>query len=326
VPDAGRTLREVSVTGEAVSPQLIEQWFAAFPHTRLINAYGATEVSDDTTHEIIAAPPRDGVVPVGRAIGNVAVSVLGPGDRLVPLGAPGEIVFSGICVGRGYINDPERTADAFGTDPLRPGLPMYRTGDFGRWLPGGKLGFIGRRDEQVKVNGMRLELGEVESRMREHPGVRDAAVVARKLAGTGTALAGFYTTDDGLSPDELAGHLASVLAPGAVPASLTALGALPLTENGKVDKKALLAGVTDRGPAAASEPPRTDAELTIARRWAEVLGLPDGRIGRNDDFFALGGTSLAALKVVVALDGLISIGNLMRHPVLADVAATADKP
>lgn len=326
VPGAGRTLREVSVTGEAVSPQLVDEWFAAFPRTRLINAYGATEVSDDTTHEIITAPLPDGVVPVGRAIGNVAVSVLGPGDRLVPLGAPGEITFSGICVGRGYINDPERTAEAFGTDPLRPGLPMYRTGDFGRWLPGGTLGFIGRRDEQVKVNGIRLELGEVESRMREHPKVRDAAVVAHKSEGTGTALAGFYSTDNGLSPDELAGHLGTVLAPGAVPASLTALGSLPLTENGKVDKKALLARVTDRGFAAASQPPRTDAELTIARRWAEVLGLPDGRIGRSDDFFALGGTSLAALKVVVALDGLISIGDLMKHPVLADVAATAERP
>jgi amino acid adenylation domain-containing protein len=325
-PATGRTLREVSVTGEAVSPQLIERWFAAFPRTRLINAYGATEVSDDTTHEIIIAPPRGGMVPVGRAISNVAVSVLGPGDRLVPLGAPGEITFSGICVGRGYINDPERTAQVFGEDPLRPGLPMYRTGDFGRWLPGGKLGFIGRRDEQVKVNGLRLELGEVESRMREHPRVRDAAVVAHKSAGTGTVLAGFYTTDGGLSPDELAGHLATVLAPGAVPASLTALGSLPLTENGKVDKKALLARVTGRGSAAASEPPRTDAELAIARRWAEVLGLPDERIGRNDDFFAIGGTSLAALKVVVALDGLISIGDLMKHPVLADVAATAERP
>jgi amino acid adenylation domain-containing protein len=326
VPGAGRTLREVSVTGEALTPQLIEHWLAAFPHTRLINAYGATEVSDDTTHEIITVPPRDGVVPVGRAIGNVAVSVLGTDDRLVPLGAPGEITFSGICVGRGYINDPERTAEAFGTDPLRTGLAMYRTGDFGRWLPGGKLGFTGRRDEQVKVNGIRLELGEVESRMREHPGVRDAAVVAHNLAGAGTALAGFYTAHDSLSPDELAGHLATVLAQGAVPASLTAVSSLPLTENGKVDKKALLARVTGRGFAVAGEPARTEAELAIARRWAEVLGLPDGHIGRNDDFFALGGTSLAALKVVVALDGLISIGDLMRHPVLADVAATAEKP
>jgi amino acid adenylation domain-containing protein len=325
VQGTGRTLREVSVTGEAVSPQLVERWFAAFPGTRLINAYGATEVSDDTTHEIITAPPCGGTVPVGRAIGNVSVSVLGRGDRLVPLGAPGEITFSGICVGRGYINDPERTAEAFGSDPLRPGLPMYRTGDFGRWLPGGKLGFIGRRDEQVKVNGIRLELGEVESRMRENPRVRGAAVVAHKSVSTGTTLVGFYTTDDELSPHELAGHLATVLAPGAVPARLTALDSLPLTENGKVDKKALLARVADRDFAAASEPPRTEAELVIARRWAEVLGLPDGRIGRNDDFFALGGSSLAALKVVVALDGLISIGDLMKHPVLADVAATAER-
>jgi amino acid adenylation domain-containing protein len=318
------SLREVSVTGEAVSVQAVERWFAAQPRTRLVNAYGATEVSDDTTHEVMTAPPRDGIVPVGRPIHNVAVSVLGADDRPVPLGAPGEIAFSGNCVGRGYINDPERTAEAFGDDPWRPGLPMYRTGDFGRWLPGGKLGFGGRRDEQLKVSGIRIELGDVESRMREHPQVRGAAVVALRRAATGAVLVGFYTSEVTLDPEVLAKHLAGLLPAGVVPVGLIPLASLPHTANGKVDKKALLAMADSTTRlAAAADPPRTEAERTIARAWSLVLGLPVEQIGRGDDFFALGGGSLAALRVAVALDGFIRIEDLLNHPVLADVAATA---
>ena len=155
-------LRAVSVTGEAISKALVTRWFAAQPEIALVNAYGATEASDDTTHEIMTRVPDEDLVPVGRPVRNVTVTVLGPDDELLPLGAVGEITFSGVCVGRGYVNDPERTAEAFGPDPLRPGVRLYRTGDYGRWLPSGSLEFRGRRDEQVKVHGIRIELGEVE--------------------------------------------------------------------------------------------------------------------------------------------------------------------
>jgi amino acid adenylation domain-containing protein len=322
--DVGR-LRCVSVTGEAISKPLVSRFFARYPHLRLINAYGATEASDDTTHEVMTAPPEGDLVPVGRPIGNVTGYVLGPGDTLRPLGTVGEIAFSGVCVGRGYINDPARTAEAFGTDPFRPGHRLYRTGDYGRWLPSGTIEFHGRRDEQVKVNGVRIELGEVESRLLEHPRIGAASVIVVPLPGAGKSLVGCYASPDGLDPDELRRHLATVLPANAVPARLYPLDALPLNANGKVDKKALAAAVLAepvREPA--TEAPQTDTERRIAAAWARALDRPVERIGRHDHFFDIGGGSLSALRVVASLDGLIALDDLVRTPVLSAVAAAAD--
>src|SRR5262249_38413609 len=154
-------LRCVSVTGEALKKELAERWFAAAPGVTLVNAYGLTETSDDTNHEIMNRAPDRERVPLGRPIQNVHVYVVDERLSLVPLGAPGEIVFSGVCVGRGYVNDSERTRLAFVTDPYREGHRLYRSGDRGRWLPEGKLEFLGRRDTQVKVSGFRIEIGEI---------------------------------------------------------------------------------------------------------------------------------------------------------------------
>ncbi|MFD9972709.1 amino acid adenylation domain-containing protein, partial [Streptomyces sp. NPDC059011] len=150
-------VRCVSVTGEALKRELVERWFAAQPGIALVNAYGLTETCDDTNHEVMRGVP--GRVLLGRPVANVRVYVVDEGLRPVPLGAPGEIVFSGVCVGRGYVNDPERTAAVFVPDPLRPGERLYRSGDRGRWDVSGKLEFLGRRDTQVKVRGFRIEIG-----------------------------------------------------------------------------------------------------------------------------------------------------------------------
>lgn len=319
-------LREVSVTGEAITKALIARWFERLPDIRLINAFGATEVSDDTTHEIFTEPPPDDIVPVGLANINVLVSVLGPDDKLVPLGSPGEIAFSGVMVGRGYVNDPVRTAEVFVEDPLRPGVAMYRTGDFGRWLPGGKLGFHGRRDEQVKIRGIRIELGEVESRLLEHPAVRAGSVVTVPVPGAGRELAAFYTSPDGPTADELRAYLLEVLPAGYVPARLYELGALPLTANGKVDKKSLIRRALDELPrqAAAADRPATPTEARIAEAWAAALDVPVDRIGRKDRFFALGGTSLGALRMVAALEALVRLDQVIADPELGELAAAAD--
>jgi amino acid adenylation domain-containing protein len=320
-------LREVSVTGEAITRPLTARWFDRFPGVRLINAYGATEVSDDTTHEIMSEPPPDDTVPVGRPLNNVLISVLGPGDTLVPLGSPGEIVFAGICVGRGYVNDPERTEAAFRPDPHRPGVRMYRTGDFGRWLPDGKLGFHGRRDEQVKIHGIRIELGEVESRLLEHPEVRGGSVVAVPVPGAGKELVAFYTTNSSLTADELRAHLADTLPAGYVPSRLHEIAALPLTANGKVDKKTLIRRAADELPqlVAAVDQPATPTERRIAEGWAQILDLPADRIGRGDRFFALGASSLGALRLVAVLDGLVTLADVLTDPPLAELAAEADR-
>jgi amino acid adenylation domain-containing protein len=319
-----RRLRLVSVTGEAIAADLVRRWFAEFPDIPLVNAYGATEASDDTTHAMLTEPPVGDLVPVGQPVGNVTIYVLGDRGELVPTGSIGEIAFSGISVGRGYINDPARTAEVFGADPFRPGTRMYRTGDFGRWLPSGQLEFHGRRDEQVKIRGIRIEVGEVESRMRAHPLVREASVVVLPDNGSGKRLIGFYTGDTPLAPAELQPFLAAALPEAGLPSRLHLVDALPLNQNGKVDKRALLRQAQAAQPATAVHAPATAAEQRIAQAWATALNRPVDTIGRDSHFFDLGGTSLSALRAVVALGGLVTIDDLVRAPVLSALAALTD--
>src|SRR5262249_20955209 len=170
-------LRCVSVTGEAPKKDLVRRWFATQPAIKLVNAYGLTETSDDTNHEVMDGVPEGDRIPLGRPVNNVSVYIVDDHLSLVPLGAPGEIVFSGVCVGRGYINDPERTQLAFMSDPHRTGQRLYRSGDYGRWLPDRKVEFLGRRDTQIKIRGFRIEIGEIENTLARLPGVREGAVV-----------------------------------------------------------------------------------------------------------------------------------------------------
>src|SRR5437763_11336699 len=204
-------LRYVVATGEALKKELVERWFALQPRIKLVNAYGLTETSDDTNHEIMDRPPSGARVPLGRPINNVVISVVDEDLSPVPLGAPGEIVFSGVCVGRGYINDPERTARAFLPDPHRAGQCLYRSGDYGRWLPEGKLEFLGRRDSQVKMRGFRIEIGEIESALLRVPGIGDSAVVVVGHGDQGKRLIAFYSADRTIDSDLLRDKLGSVL-------------------------------------------------------------------------------------------------------------------
>src|SRR5437588_9064962 len=184
-------LRYVVATGEALKKDLVERWFAVQPRIKLVNAYGLTETSDDTNHEIMDRPPSGKGVPLGRPINNVHIDVVDEQLSPVPAGEVGEIVFSGACVGRGYINDPERTQKAF-----LPGR-RYRSGDYGRWLPDGKLEFLGRRDTQVKISGFRIEIGEIENALLRVVGVRNGTVVVNKH------LVAFYSAPESLNADEL---------------------------------------------------------------------------------------------------------------------------
>src|SRR5437773_5650522 len=188
-------LRCVSATGEALKKELVQRWFAVQSGIKLVNTYGLTETSDDTNHEIMDSVPRRKRVPLGHPINNLYVYVVDEHLSPVPLGAPGEIVFSGVCVGRGYINDPELTQRAFLIDPHREGQRPYRRGDYGRWLPEGKLEFLGRRDSQVKISGFRIEIGEIENRLLRLPGVREGVVVVTENADRSKQLVAFYSGD-----------------------------------------------------------------------------------------------------------------------------------
>ncbi|MET3982558.1 amino acid adenylation domain-containing protein [Streptomyces sp. PvR034] len=314
--DLGR-IRCLSATGEALKKELVERWFAAFPGTSLVNAYGLTETSDDTNHEVMTEPPRGDRVPLGPAVANVRVYVVDPALEPVPLGSPGEIVFAGICVGRGYVNDPERTAAAYGVDPHRPGERLYRSGDFGRWCPDGKLEFLGRRDAQVKLRGFRIELGEIENRLLGVTGIRDTAVIV-----VGESLVAFYAAAADVPVEELRDWLGAALPEYMVPSRFQRLDALPLTANSKIDKKRLaeLAEVDEDGP----EPPVTPTERRIAEAWAAVFGLEPEQVGRGSHFFDSGGTSLSAVRLVVKLGRIVSLKDLTRYPRLSDLAAFVD--
>lgn len=318
-------LRCVSATGEALKKELVQRWFAVQPGIRLVNAYGLTETSDDTNHEVMDRVPDRERIPLGRPINNVSVYVVDEHLSPVPLGAPGEIVFSGVCVGRGYINDPERTHRAFLADPHRAGQRLYRSGDYGRWLPEGKLEFLGRRDSQVKISGFRIEIGEIENRLLRLPGVREGAVVVTERADRSKQLVAFYSgerpPDPAVVRDQLGGSLPRYM----VPSVLHWREMLPLTGNGKIDRKALtaLAGELDVVEQS-HEGPSTATEHRLAAAWAEVLGIPKDQIGRRDHFFESGGTSLSALRLVIALDRAVSLKDLNDHPILADLAALVD--
>ncbi|MFD3945222.1 amino acid adenylation domain-containing protein [Streptomyces sp. NPDC058579] len=323
----------VSVTGEALRAELVRRWFRVKPRSHLVNAYGLTETSDDTHHEVLEDAPPGERISLGRPIPNVRVYVMD--DRLmpVPLGAPGSIAFSGVCVGRGYINDADRTAECYRADPLRPGERLYRGGDFGRLLPDGKLEFLGRRDEQVKIRGFRVEIGDVESALLRVPNVRDGAVVVTGAEGHGRQLVAFHTGDPALGSDHLRHLLGELLPAYMVPASCHWLDALPLTPNGKVDRKALglLAeasshkdGHGEGSGDGSGDAPFTATEERLADVWAAVLDVPASEIGRRDGFFDLGGTSLTAVRLAVVLDRVVSLSDLTASPVLAELAALID--
>jgi amino acid adenylation domain-containing protein len=320
-----RDLRYVSVTGEALKKELAQRWFAAQPGIKLLNAYGLTETSDDTNHEIMDRAPRRERVPLGRPINNVHVYVVDEHLSPVPLGAPGEIVFSGVCVGRGYVNDPERTRQAFLADPHRQGQRLYRSGDYGRWLPEGKLEFLGRRDTQVKISGFRIEIGEIENTLLRLPGVREGAVVVAERADRSKHLVAFYSGERPLDPNVLRDQLGESLPKYMVPSAFHWRRRLPLTDNGKIDRKALTALARELDVAEQDrDRPSTETERRLAAAWAEVLGIPKDQIGRRDQFFDLGGTSLSALRLAIALDRAVSLKDLTGHPVLADLAALVD--
>ncbi|MFG2973204.1 amino acid adenylation domain-containing protein [Streptomyces sp. NPDC048331] len=324
-PRALPDLRYVSVTGEPLKRDLTRRWFAVQPDIRLVNAYGLTETSDDTNHEVMDRVPHGDRVPLGPPVNNVHLYVVDEHLHPVPLGAPGLIAFSGVCVGRGYVNAPELTRPTYLADPHRAGNRLYRSGDVGRWLPDGKLEFLGRRDNQVKIRGFRIEIGEIESTLLRAPGVRDSAVVVAERPDRSSHLVAFYTASQPLETGLLLDRLGASLPSYMIPSTVHWRESLPLTANSKVDRKALTAlaarlHTVEDGV----ETPRTPAELRLAAAWASVLGIPLDRIDRRDNFFDRGGTSLSSVRLAVTLDRAVSPAEVKRHPILTDLARFLD--
>jgi amino acid adenylation domain-containing protein len=327
--DEPLALRRVVFGGEALDPAALRPWIdrhgAETP--RLVNMYGITETTVHVTHRPLTADDaaRGGWSPVGVPIPDLSVHLLD--GRLNPAapGLAGEMFVGGAGVARGYLGRPALTAERFVPDPFSavPGARMYRSGDRARRLPGGELEFLGRADEQVKIRGFRIEPGEIEAALRGHPAVADAAVAAREDAPGEKRLVAYVVPADGVeaAPAELRAHLAASLPEHMIPAAFVSLPRLPLTTNGKLDRRALPA------PAAAEdggEPyvaPRTPTEEVLAAVWAEVLGRE--RVGIDDSFFAIGGDSILSVRVAALARerGLpLEIADLFAHPTVRALA------
>ncbi|WP_457654564.1 non-ribosomal peptide synthetase [Rhodocaloribacter sp.] len=288
-------------SGEALTPDLVERFYASHPGARLLNLYGSSEVAADVLFfDTRGRDVRDGV-PLGRPIDNTTVYVLDAHGRPLPVGVTGELYVGGAGLARGYLHRPELTAERFVPDPFSeaPGARLYRTGDLGRFLPNGDIVFLGRKDFQVKVRGHRIELGEVEAALRSHPAVREAAATVREDRPGDARLVAYAAGE--VRASTLRAHLRALLPAFMVPSDLVLLDALPRTPSGKVDRLALpVPGPASSGPERAYVPPRNEVERTLTELWAEVLG--KARVGVEDNFFELGGHSLRAVEMLARVE------------------------
>jgi amino acid adenylation domain-containing protein len=289
-------LRRVICSGEALSEQLAHRFSALF-HTELHNLYGPTEASIDVTSWQYRGQVGEATVPIGRPIWNTRTYVLDPGLRPVPPGLPGELYIAGKGLAQGYLNRPGLTAGRFVACPFgAPGSRMYRTGDVVRWTPEGVLVFLGRSDDQVKVRGFRVELGEVESVLARHPGLRQVAVVVREDRPGLRQLVAYVVPAAGkgaVDSAELQAHAVARLPDYMLPVAFVELAELPVTPSGKLDRRALPA--PEFAAAAASRAPRSPREALLCSLFAEVLGV--SRIGIDDSFFGLGGDSITSIQL-----------------------------
>ncbi|WP_370937945.1 non-ribosomal peptide synthase/polyketide synthase [Amycolatopsis sp. cg13] len=316
-PEIFRGLREVWAGGDAVPSAAVRRVREACPDTTVVDVYGPTETTTFALSHPVLGPVPD-VVPIGKPLDNTRAYVLGPDLRPVPPGALGELHLAGAGLARGYYGAPGLTAERFLPDPFgTPGERMYRTGDLVRWTALGELDFAGRVDEQVKIRGFRIEPGEVEAALAAHPGISQAAVLAREDHGV-KRLVAYYTGD----ADELPAFLGQTLPDYLIPAAFVRLDRLPLNGNGKLDRHALPA--PEFAASGARTAPATEAERVLAGIWSEVLGVED--VGAETNFFELGGDSILSIQVVsrARRAGLILLPHeVFRHPTLAALAAHA---
>ena len=328
-------LRSVLSSGEALRAGLVARFREVFgDRVSLDNTWGATEVSIDSTFHICAAADAvgDGVVSLGRPMANNEVVVLDSALRPVPVGVVGELCIAGVGLARGYLGDAPKTAGAFVPHPWRPGERVYRTGDRGRMLADGTLEFRGRVDEQVKIRGVRIELGEVDAALRNAPGVTDAAALVCQGPNGDKYLAAYVVFGLGVEPSVDGVHAAvrERLTGYAVPSVIIAVTAIPRFASGKLDRRTLPAptlGGTAQQARAAAVPPDGPAEEAVAAVFTEVLGVTG--VGAHDNFFGLGGHSLLAVRAVNRLRetvGLeLNVGLLFQDPTVAGLAARVEE-
>jgi amino acid adenylation domain-containing protein len=331
--EAANVTKTFVIGGEALLAENLVLWRESAPATRLINEYGPTEtVVGCCVYEVRPEDPRTGPVAIGRPIANTQLYILDGNLQPVPAGVKGDLYIGGAGVARGYLNRPDLTEKKFIPDPFsgKSGARLYKSGDLARYRKDGTLEYLGRVDDQVKVRGYRIELGEIEAALAAHPGVQSCTVLAVEETPGNKQLVAYAIPQGNESPavEDVKDFLKQSLPEYMVPAQFVFMDSFPLTQNGKIDRKALPAP-THGTISAAHEfiAPRTETEEKVAAMWAELLKVE--RIGIHDDFFDLGGHSLMAIKALSRIreefDVDLPLATLLQAPTVAQLAALLHK-
>ncbi|MDH5548120.1 MAG: amino acid adenylation domain-containing protein [Gammaproteobacteria bacterium] len=326
-PEHFSALQHVLLAGEPLLPHDVKQWQDIFgQRVELVNLYGASETTMvKCFHRVTPDDAKQTFIPVGRAMSGAAVIVLDEQGRVCPRGEIGEIYIRSPYVSLGYYQQAEMTQRAFVANPLMEGDTVYRTGDLGTLLPDGNLRFLGRRDQQVKVNGIRIELSEIENALLAQPDIQEAAVIATTTDFGDTVLHAYYENKEAIPTEELRAFLSDRLPASFLPSTYTHLDNLPLTPTGKIDRKALQQTV-DTSDTQNYVAPVTPTQQQLADIWQEVLGLE--RVGIQDNFFEIGGHSLRALLVISKIRKTFEVefplGTLFDAPTITQLAELID--
>lgn len=317
-------LKFLLVTGEAVKPSLINRWFNVYKDIKVVNAYGPTEASDDITQYEMTSFVKGTVVPIGKTVQNMAIYLVDDAMNLVPFGEKGEITVAGIGVGRGYLNNEEKTKESFLVNPFDTEHPkLYKTNDIGQYNNDGTLLYYGRKDSQVKIRGHRIELGEIEHKLTTFEGIKDAVLTTLENNET-NQLAAFVILDSefAFNEESIKAGLGELLPDYMIPSFIIPLEQLPLSVNGKVDKSRLpLENILRKQ--AAKVKPENSVEATLVEIFEEVLKI--GEVGIEDNFFSLGGHSVAAIQVVSRIKKYlqvdIALALVFEHPTIKKLSS-----
>jgi amino acid adenylation domain-containing protein len=333
VPDLARRLPDLTfwvTSGEVIPTDVARRFEEVLPAATLVNLYGSSEVAADVSAYVITGGGARERIPIGRPIANTRLYVLDTHASPVPIGVAGEIYVGGVGLARGYLHDAELTARKFVRDPFDGDgrSRLYRTGDIGRFQPDGNLEYLGRVDNQVKLRGVRIELGEVESVLRTHPSVQAAVALVAEAGGDARLVAYVVAGGRRPEPSDLRRFVRERLPDHTVPGAFVFLDALPMTPNGKLDRRALLSLAPT--PVEGTRPyvaPRTPTEDALAAIMAEVLKVD--RVGIHDDFFDLGGHSLLAVQVIARVRKVLrvelAVRRLFTEPTVAGLAPEVEQ-
>ncbi|WP_414632359.1 non-ribosomal peptide synthetase, partial [Clostridium sp. UBA2485] len=314
------SLRQVFSSGEALNFKQVSKFYKEFKSGKsLVNLYGPTEATIDVSYFDCINDDRK-TIPIGKPIDNTELYIL-KNDKLASIGVSGEIYIAGDGLARGYLNRPELTAEKFVDNPFKPGAKMYKTGDLARWLHDGNIEFLGRIDNQVKIRGFRIELGEIENRLLQHEGIKEAVALVKETKDSEKNLCAYIVSQNSVEELNIKSFLKEVLPEYMIPAYFVRLDKMPLTANGKLDRRALpepnlAATLTEY------EAPRNEVEETLAKVWSEALGIE--KVGINDNFFDLGGYSLKATvlmsKIHKALNKEVPLKELFKAPTIKELS------